>query len=386
MGASLTNQGGIGAQIWNFFAGKGLKDFQIAGIMGNIARESSFNPTAVGDGGNALGLFQWNDRAPAMLSAIGGRGNLGNVQAQLGYAWKELQTTESGALSRLLKSTNLQDATSAFAGFERPRGWSLSNPQGADGFSDRLSGAEQALAKFGSSANGASTASDALGRGLGGATDASGKLGSGLNSAASGLNQLGSGLDRFGQALASAQSGGNTGLASLLGSFTKVGIGAFNASAQFQSAVMSGIPGLWADGGFTGNLDEKSIAGYVHGGEFVFSKRAVDKLGLGYLDAMHREARAGYATGGYVSTPGNTWGAWQTASQGQPAAAPMAPVIQIIDRNNSNVKVRDRSTSNGMAIEVMIDQAVAENVSKIGSDTGRAMQSQFGLNRGLSRR
>lgn len=384
--AAMTDKGGVGAQVWNFFASKGLKDFQIAGIMGNVARESSFNPTAVGDGGDALGLFQWNDRAPAMLNAIGGRGNLSNVSAQLNYAWKELQTSESGALSRLLKSTNLNDATAAFAGFERPRGWSLQNPQGADGFSARLSGAESALSKFGSTTSVASSASDALGRGMTGATDASGKLGSGLNSAALGLDQLGSGLDRFGQALAAAQSGGNSGLADLLGSFTKVGVSAFNSSAQFQSAVMSGMPGLWSDGGFTGNIDEKEIAGYVHGGEFVFSKRAVDKIGLGNLDAMHRQAR-GYSSGGYVISANSNVGVapvWPSAGQAPTAAA--APVINVINRNGSNVKVNDRSTANGVAIDVMIDEAVAEKVSKLGSNTGRAIQSQFGLNRGLSRR
>jgi X-X-X-Leu-X-X-Gly heptad repeat protein len=221
-----------------------------------------------------------------------------------------------------------------------------------------------------------------------GANDATNKLGSGLNSASNGLNQLGTGLDQFGQALASARSGGNSGLADLLGSFTKVGIGAFNSSAQFQSAVLSGIPGLWADGGFTGNIDEKSIAGYVHGGEFVFSKRAVDKIGLGTLDAMHRQARAGYASGGYVtaSANDNAWGAWATQSQGQPAGTAAAPVINVINRNGSAVKVRDRSTANGVALDVMIDEAVADKVSQIGSNTGRAMQSQFGLNRGLSRR
>lgn len=244
------------------------------------------------------------------------------------------------------------------------------------------------VSKMSSSFKTASSASDALGRGMFGANDATNKLGSGLNSASNGLNQLGSGLDRFGQALASAQSGGNSGLANLLGSFTKVGISAFNSSAQFQSAVLSGIPGLWGDGGFTGNIDEKSIAGYVHGGEFVFSKRAVDKIGLGTLDAMHRQARAGYASGGYVtaSANDNAWGAWASQSQSQPAAAPAAPIIQIIDRNNSNVKVRDRSTANGVALEVMIDEAVAGNISKIGSNTGRAMSSQFGLSRGLAKR
>src|SRR5690606_27778514 len=80
-GASPVAGGGVAGQVWNFFAGKGLKPHQIAGILGNVAQESAFDPLAVGDGGNALGLFQWNDRAPSLLGAIGGRGNLADVQS-----------------------------------------------------------------------------------------------------------------------------------------------------------------------------------------------------------------------------------------------------------------------------------------------------------------
>jgi hypothetical protein len=38
----------------------------------------------------------------------------------------------------------------------------------------------------------------------------------------------------------------------------------------------------------------------VHGGEYVFSKAAVDKAGVANLDAMHKNLK-GYASGGYVS-------------------------------------------------------------------------------------
>ena len=33
-------------------------------------------------------------------------------------------------------------------------------------------------------------------------------------------------------------------------------------------------------GGYTGNINEKAVAGVVHGGEYVFSKAAVEKIGL----------------------------------------------------------------------------------------------------------
>ncbi|MBZ9719096.1 phage tail-type lysozyme domain-containing protein [Mesorhizobium sp. AD1-1] len=149
---AAVGSGGVAAQAWNFFKSKGLADHQVAGVLGNISAESAFKPTAIGDGGNAFGLFQHNDRAPALLNAIGGKGNLGDVQGQLDFAWKELNSSESGALARLKAAPDVRSATAAFAGFERPRGFSLDNPEGADNFSGRLSGAEQALDKFGGTA------------------------------------------------------------------------------------------------------------------------------------------------------------------------------------------------------------------------------------------
>ncbi len=59
--------------------------------------------------------------------------------------------------------------------------------------------------------------------------------------------------------------------------------------------------GLYADGGYTGNASEKAVAGVVHGGEYVFSKKATDRIGVGNLEAMHRSAK-GYAVGGYVGS------------------------------------------------------------------------------------
>ncbi|TIV68875.1 MAG: hypothetical protein E5V89_21220, partial [Mesorhizobium sp.] len=183
--ASSASGNSVAAQIWNFFAGKGLKPFQIAGILGNVKAESAFNPLAAGDGGNALGLFQWNDRAPSLLSAIGGRGNLGNVQAQLQFAWKELQGSENVALQKLLGSTDVRGATAAFAGFERPQGFSWANPESAHNFIGRLSGAQEALARFGGSASTASTAVSQLG---GASSSALSSLVSSTGTAAKGLD------------------------------------------------------------------------------------------------------------------------------------------------------------------------------------------------------
>jgi len=59
----------------------------------------------------------------------------------------------------------------------------------------------------------------------------------------------------------------------------------------------------FANGGYTGNVPAHSVAGVVHGGEYVFSKKATDKIGVGNLEAMHQRAK-GYASGGYVAPAG----------------------------------------------------------------------------------
>lgn len=56
----------------------------------------------------------------------------------------------------------------------------------------------------------------------------------------------------------------------------------------------------FADGGYTGAGPATQAAGVVHGGEYVFSKRATDRIGVGALDQLHKRAK-GYAEGGYVA-------------------------------------------------------------------------------------
>ncbi|GAB1379935.1 phage tail tape measure protein [Pararhodobacter aggregans] len=56
-------------------------------------------------------------------------------------------------------------------------------------------------------------------------------------------------------------------------------------------------------GGYTGDGGTHEPKGIVHGGEYVFSKRAVQALGVARLERMHRAAK-GYASGGYVGGSG----------------------------------------------------------------------------------
>ncbi|HFI1539497.1 TPA: phage tail tape measure protein [Escherichia coli] len=57
----------------------------------------------------------------------------------------------------------------------------------------------------------------------------------------------------------------------------------------------------FATGGFTGTGGKYEPAGIVHRGEFVFTKEATSRIGVGNLYRLMR----GYATGGYVGTPGS---------------------------------------------------------------------------------
>ncbi|WP_444462211.1 phage tail tip lysozyme [Rhodobacter capsulatus] len=200
-------------QVWSYFSAKGLKPHQVAAIMGNVQGESSFNPIAGGDIKNGVptsfGLFQHHGpRAAGLLDAIGGRQNLGNVQGQLDYAWRELNTTHSGALAALKAAPDVSSATNAWMRqFERPSDEAMQKS-----WATRLGAAEQAMAKFGTTT-----------------TLATGQLGT-----------MGTGFDKFGQALGSAVQGG--------------GGGGFWGT--LFSGIMSGlgIPGFAGGGNHAGGL------------------------------------------------------------------------------------------------------------------------------------
>jgi len=56
----------------------------------------------------------------------------------------------------------------------------------------------------------------------------------------------------------------------------------------------------FSEGGFTGAGGKHQPKGVVHGGEYVFSKRATEKAGVANLEALHNRLK-GYANGGYVA-------------------------------------------------------------------------------------
>ena len=90
----------------------------------------------------------------------------------------------------------------------------------------------------------------------------------------------------------------------------------------------------FADGGYTGDGGKYEPAGVVHKGEYVMSKKATSRIGIGNLEALHRGALAGFADGGYVGG---------------------APAIRTPDLRAGN--------SNGAASPVNINTSVTVNAS-----------------------
>jgi len=75
---------------------------------------------------------------------------------------------------------------------------------------------------------------------------------------------------------------------------------------QLFSGALGGVSSVignllpFATGGYTGPGGTFEPKGIVHGGEFVMSKRATERLGVSNLDALHKSALRGYASGGFV--------------------------------------------------------------------------------------
>lgn len=136
--------------IWNFLKEKGLNDFAIAGIMGNLKAESALNPmnlqctyenklgftdatytAAVDDGSYSdfvkdkagYGLAQWThwSRKQNLLDYAKKTGaSIGDLSMQLEFLWKELQGYKS-LMNTLSSAASVLEASNAvLLSYERP--------------------------------------------------------------------------------------------------------------------------------------------------------------------------------------------------------------------------------------------------------------------------
>ena len=106
---------------FDFFVGKGLTNFQAAGIVGNLDQESGVNPASVQPGGPGRGIAQWsvggrwdtsaNDNVRAYAAQHGE--SMTALTTQLEFIWYELTTIGYG-YAQLKATTNVTDATVEF--------------------------------------------------------------------------------------------------------------------------------------------------------------------------------------------------------------------------------------------------------------------------------
>ena len=104
-------------------AASGLPDHVIHGIMMNGKDESNFNPSAVGDNGNARGILQWNGPRKRGLEqfaqANGGSPDDPRIQAR--FTLYELNGPERNALNAMMSAQTAGAAGAAFVNlYERP--------------------------------------------------------------------------------------------------------------------------------------------------------------------------------------------------------------------------------------------------------------------------
>lgn len=114
-------------QIYNFFKAKGLSDVAIAGIMGNMEKESAFMPDANNNnqeanqgmvGGGCRGIVQWcADRNQGLQDFADAKGEDWTcLGTQLEYIWHEVtETGEAGVMDNLNAATTPGQAADVWA-------------------------------------------------------------------------------------------------------------------------------------------------------------------------------------------------------------------------------------------------------------------------------
>jgi phage-related minor tail protein len=126
-----------------------------------------------------------------------------------------------------------------------------------------------------------------------------------------------------------------------------------------------GVPGF-AAGGYTGPGGKYEPAGIVHRGEYVMSKRATDRIGVGNLEALHRGALAGFAAGGYVGTAPAVHRAHMPANQNTPTVQAIQISAPITVNGSAGTPEQNADLAQKMArqMEQTMRGAVADEIRK----------------------
>lgn len=154
-------------EAYNYFTSQGWTPAAAAGIVGNLATESSFGDDVIGgqrsgdpsvvnkglQGQYATGshfLAQWNGPRLAGLLQLSG-GKTPTFQQQLAYVNQELTTGARKSVGAQLQGVTDPSKAAAIAmGFEGPKGYTPGgDPTKVTGWQQRLGYAQDAFAKFG---------------------------------------------------------------------------------------------------------------------------------------------------------------------------------------------------------------------------------------------
>ncbi len=152
----------------------------------------------------------------------------------------------------------------------------------------------------------------------------------------------------------------------------EAGTSFFMGGASGGSDAGGGLGGLFAYGGYTGHGGKFEPKGIVHGGEFVFTKEATAKLGIGNLYRLMNSTQ-GYASGGFV---GSLAGKMPSA----PVTTSSSSGVNITVVNQITV------TGNGDAVLVQAMKEAAQQGTDAGAQKARAMILQDFQSNGTARR
>ncbi|MWN06315.1 phage tail tape measure protein [Gilliamella sp. Pas-s95] len=161
------------------------------------------------------------------------------------------------------------------------------------------------------------------------------------------------------------------------------GGGAGAATGGLQQAYNGGLIRGYATGGdvgysikscgFTGRGNKYEPAGIVHKGEFVFTKEATKRLGVGNLYALMNEAQRGYASGGAVNLGHASPIAFTRKSNKSSSAINVNTNVTLNMESNSESGAAN-SSIDANSIEsqaaAIIDRRVNETIKKLVSPGG----------------
>ncbi|OCG60414.1 phage tail tape measure protein [Gilliamella sp. GillExp13] len=170
---------------------------------------------------------------------------------------------------------------------------------------------------------------------------------------------------------------------SAMGWFGMASAGAGAATGGLQQAYSGGLIRGYATGGdvgysikscgFTGRGNKYEPAGIVHKGEFVFTKEATKRLGVGNLYALMNDAQRGYASGGAVNLGHASPIAFTRKSNKSSSAINVNTNVTLNMESNSeagksNASVDANSIESKAA--AIIDRRVNETIKKLVSPGG----------------